>query len=118
MSLTETASEIDHLNDDQRDCLENCFEATEVCEWCADECAGNEEMARCLRLCRDAADVASLHARFMARNSNYSEHLAEVCAGVCEECAEECERHDADHCRTCADVLRDCAESCRQMASA
>ena len=118
MSLAETASKIDHLSDEQQDCLENCFEAAEVCEWCADECAGSEEMAKCLRLCRDVADIASLHARFMARNSNYSTVLAEACAGVCEECAEECEQHDAEHCQVCADVLRECAESCRNMASA
>lgn len=115
MSLSETASKIDHLNDEARECLENCIEAAEVCEWCADECLGNEEMEECARLCRDVADVTSLHARFMARDSNYSTELAEVCAGVCEECAEECERHDAEHCQVCADVLRDCAESCRNM---
>ena len=115
MSLEDTLSNIDHLDDESRECVEICMEATAVCEWCADECAGSEEMAKCLRLCRDVADIASLHARFMARESNYSSVLAEACAGACEECAEECERHDADHCQTCAEVLQECAESCRSM---
>ena len=117
MSLAETVSNIDHLSDDQRDCIENCNEASEVCEWCADECLGDSEMEQCARLCRDVADLASLHARLMARDSNYSEQLAQACAGACEECAEECERHEADHCQVCADVLRDCAESCRRMSA-
>jgi len=30
MSLAETTSEIDHLSYLGRDCIENCFEATEV----------------------------------------------------------------------------------------
>ena len=117
MSLAETAQEIGTLNDEQRECLENCFEATEVCEWCADECLGDPDMEECARLCRDVADVASLHARFMARDSRYSGSLAETCAELCEACADECDSHDAHHCQVCADVLRDCAESCRQMAA-
>ena len=117
MSLSETVSEIRSIeNDEARKCVEDCLRAAEVCEWCADECAGEgEEMAECLRLCRDVADVASLHARFIARNSNYSEELAQVNAGIAEECAEECDRHEAEHCQLCADVLRECAESCRNM---
>ncbi|WP_254538344.1 four-helix bundle copper-binding protein [Halomarina litorea] len=108
--------QLDHLSEDQRECIDNCLEAVQACEWCADECAGEgEDMAKCIRLCRDVADIASLHARLMARDSNYSTQLAEACAGACEECAEECERHDHDHCQTCAEVLRECAESCRSM---
>ncbi|WP_415380516.1 four-helix bundle copper-binding protein [Halosimplex sp. TS25] len=117
MSLSETVSKIESLNDEQRDCIENCNEAAQVCEWCADECLGSEEMEECARLCRDVADLTSMHARFMARDSNYSSQLAQACAGACEECAEECERHDAEHCQICAEVLRDCAETCREMAS-
>ncbi len=109
---------IDHLDDESQDCLRNCLEAAQVCEWCADACADEGEgMARCIRLCRDAADIATLHARLMSRNSAYSGDLAEVCADVCEECAEECADHDHDHCQACAEVLPDCVESCREMAS-
>ncbi|QLG26244.1 four-helix bundle copper-binding protein [Halorarum halophilum] len=117
MSLSDTISKIDSLSDEQRECIENCNEAAAVCEWCADECLGEEGMEKCARLCRDVADLTSLHARFIARSSNYSTQLAQACAGACEECAEECERHDADHCQVCADVLRECAESCRSMAN-
>ncbi len=116
MALTE----IDHLTEEMAECTDNCFEAAQACEWCADECIemGSEEMARCIRLCRDVADVTTLHARFMARESAFHSDLAEVCADACEECADECEQFDHDHCQVCADVLRECAESCRHMASA
>ena len=116
MSLADTVSQIDRLSDEQEECIENCNEAAQVCEWCADECLGDEDMEQCARLCRDVADLASLHARFMARGSGYSSDLAEACANACEDCADECEQHDADHCQTCAEVLRECAEICRDMA--
>ncbi|PSP54966.1 four-helix bundle copper-binding protein [Halobacteriales archaeon QS_1_67_19] len=107
------------LSDQMDECIDNCWEAVQACEWCADESIGEDgDMERCIRLCRDVADLASQHARFMVRNSNYSAELAEACAGACEECAEECARHDHDHCQVCADVLEDCAESCRQMLQA
>ena len=116
MALTE----IDHVAADGQmaECIDNCFEAAQACEWCADECADlGEDMARCIRLCRDVADVATLHVRLMARNSTVESDLARTCAELCEECADECAEHDHDHCRTCADVLRECAESCRAMAN-
>jgi len=118
MSLSETVSKIDRLSDEQRECIENCEEASEVCEWCADECLGDADMEECARLCRDVADLTSLHARFMARDSDYSGQLATACADACEACADECSQHDADHCQVCAEVLTECAESCRQMAGA
>jgi hypothetical protein len=118
MSFADTVDRIDNLSDEQRECIENCNEATEVCEWCADECLGSEDMEECARLCRDVSDLTSLHARLMARDSEYSSTLAEACAEACEACAEECSQHDADHCQLCADVLEECAETCRDMASA
>ena len=109
---------LEHLTDEQQACIDTCYEAVQACEWCADECAGEgEEMVTCLRLCRDVTGVASLLIQYIARDSNYTPELAEVCAGTAEQCAEECERHDAEHCQVCADVLRECAESCRDMMS-
>lgn len=117
MSLEEPTADIDRLSSEERDCIKHCNEAAAVCEWCADECIGEEGMAECIRLCRDVADIASLHGRFMARDSDYSDSLAETCAEVCEACADECETHDHDHCQVCADVLQECARSCREMTA-
>jgi hypothetical protein len=99
MSLAETTRNISHLDDDQRDCIENCQEAAGICEWCAEECLGDPEMEECTRLCRD---LTSLHAHLMARNSRFSKNLGAICADACEACADECEQHDAEHCQVCA----------------
>ncbi|GAB3040283.1 four-helix bundle copper-binding protein [Natronobiforma cellulositropha] len=110
---------LQHADDQMQECIDNCLEAAQVCEWCADACAEEGgEMARCIRLCRDVADLTALHARFMARNSAYSDDLAAICADACEECADECANHDHAHCQECAEVLPKCVESCREMASA
>lgn len=98
MSLSETISKIDRLSDEERECIELCNQATEITEWCADECLGSEEMAGCARLCRDVADIASLHGRLMARGSQNTQHIAMANAEACEACADECEQHDAEHC--------------------
>ena len=118
MSLAEPVSKIDRLSDERRERIENCNEAAEVCERCADECLGDPDMEERARLCRDVAGFTSLHARFTARSSRYSPILAEACVGACEACAEECDKDDAEHCQVCASVLRECAESCRRMANA
>ena len=108
---------IDHADETVRDCIDNCFEAAQVCEWCVDACLEEgEEMARCVRLCRDVADLTTLHARLMARNSGFHADLAATCADVAEACLEECQKHDHDHCQACADVLPACIDSCREMA--
>ncbi|WP_424000442.1 four-helix bundle copper-binding protein [Haloarcula salina] len=115
MSSVEPLADADHLSERERECLELCQQATEVCEWCADECARIDGMTDCVRLCRDVSDIASLHVKFLARGSDHREALAGVCATVCRDCAEECENHEHDHCRTCAEVLRECAEACESM---
>lgn len=118
MPLAETVSRIDHLNDAQRDCVENCAEVAEIAEWCAEACQGDPELEKCATLCRDVADISSLRARFSARDSAYSDKLAEICAEACQACAQECESHDLQACQTSADAFRSCAESCQNMVSA
>lgn len=105
-----------HLDAEARTCIERCMEAARACEWCADASAGvGDEMETCVRLCRDVADLATLHARFLVRDSAYKAGLAQICAEACEECAEECARHEHEHCQVCAEVLRSCADSCRAL---
>lgn len=117
MALTQ----IDHVQEDSRmaECIDNCFEAAQAAEWCATKCIemGDEEMARCIECCRDVADLATIHARMMARDSAYEGDLAGACAKLCAECADECEQTDIDACQECVDVLRKCANSCQDMAS-
>lgn len=109
-------SKMEHLDTQARGCIQQCTQAAQACEWCADACAGiGDEMETCVRLCRDVADLATLHARLLARDSPYKAQLAQICAQACEECAEECARHEHEHCQVCADVLRDCADSCRSL---
>jgi hypothetical protein len=114
--------QIDYVegNDRMAECIDNPFEAAQACEWCATECVrmGDEGMTRCIELCRDVADVTTLHARMIAQDSDYSSDLAATCADLCEACADECAQHDEEHCQVCADVLRECADSCRDMAAA
>lgn len=113
---------IEPVSEDERtaECIDICFEAAQASEWCATACTrmGEEDMARCIELCRDVADITTLHARMMARDSDYSSAVAATCADLCTACADECDKHDEDHCQVCADVLRECADSCRDMASA
>ena len=103
-------------SDQRRECIEDCFDATQACEWCVDECCTEGDMADCTRLCRDAADMTTLCARLCARESGYAADIAETCAAVCEECADVCEQYDMEICQTCAEVCRRCADSCRSMA--
>ena len=118
MATTDVPSNLAHLTERERECLVRCREAAAACERCADESAPHgSEMVECVRLCRDVADVASLHARALARGSAHREALAGLCATVCEDCADECDRHDHDHCRACVDVLRECAEACEAMVA-
>lgn len=106
------------LREDAATCMDDCFEAVQAAERCADACieTGGPGMARCIQLCRDVADVASLNARAIARDSEYHAELAATCADACETCADECRTFDDEHCQMAADVLRRCAESCRRMA--
>ncbi|WP_132061229.1 ferredoxin [Halorussus amylolyticus] len=62
MSLAETVSKIDHLSEEERECIEICNEATEVCEECAEECERHdaqhcqvyaEVLTECTESCRN-----------------------------------------------------------------
>lgn len=92
------------------------------CNHCATACLDEQNvkmLAKCIKLDVDCAQICSLTAAFVARDSAHAMHLMKECAEICDACAAECEKHAAhhDHCKRCAEACRACAEACRSMAS-
>lgn len=101
-------------NQTLRQALNDCVAA---CEMCASACLQEEDvqmMARCIQLDRDCADLCALTARYVARGSEHTQQILQVCADLCRACGDECARHDMDHCQECAEACRRCEEACRQ----
>ena len=102
-------------------CTETCIRCAQACESCANACLEEPtvaNMAGCIRLARDCADLCWTAAAMTARSSDYAGELCRLCAEVCYACATECELFEVDHCQRCAGECRLCAEECRQMTGA
>lgn len=107
-------------------CIEECFACASACTTCADACLGESmvaELATCIRLDMDCADVCEATGRVMARHAGHdlalTRALLEACAAACRACAEECERHGSmEHCRLCAEACRSCEAACRDFLAA
>ncbi|MEO7531605.1 MAG: four-helix bundle copper-binding protein [Sediminibacterium sp.] len=100
------------------DAMNDC--ATE-CNHCISACLEEQDvasLARCIKLNIDCAELCTLIAGFVARDSAHAMHLMKECAEICNACAEECEKFADryDHCKKCAEVCRTCAEECSAMA--
>ena len=103
-----------------------CQSCANICNTCSDEMIGMEShanqelMARCIRLCRECADICSLSANWISRSSPMSNHIGRFCAEVCNACAEACEQHAPHHklCGPCAEECRRCVGVCLEMAGA
>jgi hypothetical protein len=107
------------LPEELRDALAAFERAANVCTWCADRCLDDgPEMARCVRLCHDVADVATLNARFVSRDSEFGPEFAELFVRAAEECADECLRHPQEHCQECAAVLSRAVDTTDRMLDA
>ena len=101
-----------------RSCIDACVRCAEVCEHCADACLGEadvKDLAECIRLDRDCAELCWLAAGFTARGSRLAGEVCRACAEACDACGAECDRHEHAHCRLCAEECRRCAEECRKM---
>jgi hypothetical protein len=106
----------DAISSEMRITLQDFVEAANACEWCADQCLDEgPQMAECVRLCRDVADLALQNVRFVARDSIFGPELAETFAYAAEECARECAQHSHEHCQECASVLKRAVKSTNRM---
>src|SRR5690606_2461065 len=100
-------------------CIDACYACATECDHCAIACLGEKDvknMARCIRLDLDCAQICRLAAAYMARGSEFAQAVCRVCAEICEGGGTECAKHQMCHCQRCADAFRKCAEECRRMA--
>lgn len=105
-------------NEKYQKCIDICLDCAQVCEFCVTSClneADPKEMAYCIKLDRDCADICILSAQFMARDSIFSKRLCLICAQICRACGEECAKFSQIHCQNCADICNDCATECEKM---
>jgi hypothetical protein len=108
------------INQKYQSCIDACLACAAACNGCAAFCLQEEHvkmMARCIQLDMDRAQICSLSAAYMARNSEFAGQLCDLCATVCDACAEECGKHDHEHCQRCAEACRRCAGECRNRMS-
>lgn len=83
-------SEERHLNQEMKDCMTACFRCSHICNRCGDDMIGmethqNAELtSRCIRLCRECADICVLSAQWLGRRSLLSTQICRFCAEVCD----------------------------------
>jgi hypothetical protein len=100
--------------------LEKLWACVAACDYCADQCLEEEDVAQmtdCIRADRDCSDICTLTARYIARGSKHIKHVLEECIEICNECAAECEKHEHTHCQECAKSCRECIQACQAYAA-
>lgn len=97
------------------DLVQTLTDCAAACEYCGYACLHEMDvnmMAQCIAFDHDCADICTLAARLITRNSEIAMQYLLLCEEICRKCAEECGKHDYDHCRRCAEACRNCAEAC------
>lgn len=106
-------------------CIEECYACAQACAACADACLGEqkvEQLAQCIRLNLDCADLCAAAGAVATRRTGSNEEIIrltlQVCEAACRVCGEECERHagEHEHCRVCAESCRRCEQACQEAA--
>lgn len=105
------------------ECIDACYDCAQSCTACADACLAEQavqELARCIRLNLDCADVCATTGNMMTRLTGPEGAVLrkqlEACVEACRVCAQECERHANmhEHCRICAEACRRCEQACQR----
>lgn len=106
-----------HSNHDHKQLIQILNDCVAACESCAAASLEEEnitDMAHCIELDRDCADICALASRLLQRDSEMAHGYLLVCEDACRKCAEECGKHDHDHCKACSDACERCAEACHE----
>lgn len=106
-----------HSGHDHSALIQKLLDCVVKCEACASACLHEEHvgmMIHCIELDRDCADVCTLTAKLLERNSEIAHKILVICAEICQRCADECKSHAHEHCLACASACEDCAQACNQ----
>lgn len=106
-----------HSGHDHAGLIQTLNECVAACETCAAACLEEDnvsEMAHCIELDRDCADICALASRLLQRDSEMAHSYLVACEEACRICAAECKKHDHDHCKACAEACERCAEACHE----
>ncbi|HHI9467478.1 TPA: four-helix bundle copper-binding protein [Legionella anisa] len=97
-------------------CIEACLACATQCERCATACLNEDkdkDMIASFELDRkDCAQLCTLVAEMMARESKYAQAIGALCAKACRERA----RH-MEHCTLCAEACTRCAIECEKIGA-
>lgn len=117
MERNKQKSEHHHSGHNHVELVKTLNECVVACEQCAAACLDEDnvsEMAHCIELDRDCADICALGARLLQRDSELAHNYLVACEEACRTCAEECRKHEHDHCKACAEACERCAEACHE----
>lgn len=98
------------------DTIQNCEAVCEYTEYYVTQMAGASQRIEQQRLLRDCADICALTAKYLARCSVFSKHLAALCAQICEVCGCHCLQHPDEQSQLCGQVCLHCAQECKAFA--
>lgn len=101
-------------------CIQDCTLCHQICTQTWNYCLtkGGEHLEpRHLKTLIDCAQICTVSADFMSRNSNLHTVVCNACAEACAACAMSCEKFREDEAmQLCAEVCRRCEASCQEMA--
>lgn len=109
------------MSDEMQMCIQNCMSCHQICVLTLSHCiekGGSHSEAAHLKSLMDCAQICTVSADFMSRQSDIHASVCGACAEACLTCAQSCERFEDDAVmKACADLCRQCAESCKKMAA-
>lgn len=133
MSMTskmmDTSMEMQHMQGMDMTMMQELIEACSACEQACTVCADSSmsmgaDMAKCMSMCMDTADMCNTMMRMMLRPSGYDMPsmmaMMQACMMMCMACADECMKHADmnEQYRMCAQACQQCAKACESMMGA
>lgn len=103
-----------------KDCIKSCIECFIACEACLTTSLQSKEakeMAACIQLERQCADMCKTAVSLMLHQSTHAQRLCEMCIKACQQCAQECAKHNNHaYYRHCMRACEQCAQECEKVA--